>query len=213
MDVVELQVRSRREAGRDLPMLLWRFPEPMRTVASSPHGGGLGVRRWILNAHVPLSYGRRDPDRHLRQLAVSLGLAGRGVGMLTAADVRAYASTDDCGVAVTATVGLSVPTLAAAPDSVAPVSHVGTINVVAFVPERLSDAALVNAVATATEAKVQALRDLGFDATGTATDAVCIVCPDEGRAHDFGGPRSLWGARLARAVHAAVLDGGRRWQG
>lgn len=214
MDVVELQVRTRREGGRDLPVLVWRFPRPLRTVASSPHGGGLGVRRWVVNAHVPLSYSRRDPDRHLRQLAVSLGLAGRGVGMLTAAEVRSYASAADDGVAVTATVGLSTPTLAAAPDSAERVSQVGTINTVVFLPERLSDAALVNAVATATEAKVQALHDLGYDATGTPTDAVCIACPnddDGGRIHDFGGPRSLWGARLARAVHTAVLDGGRRW--
>jgi len=73
----------------------------------------------------------------------------------------------------------------------------------------LSDAALVNAVATATEAKTQALHDLGFNATGTATDAVCIVCPDEGTTHHFGGPRSVWGSRLARAVHHAVLSGAR----
>ena len=80
-----------------------------------------------------------------------------------------------------------------------------TINAVVWVPERLSDAALVNAVATATEAKSQALWDKGLDATGTATDAVCIVCPDEGTMHTFGGPRSVWGARIARALHAAVL--------
>jgi adenosylcobinamide amidohydrolase len=73
----------------------------------------------------------------------------------------------------------------------------------------LSDAALVNAVATATEAKAQGLRDLGLDATGTATDALCLLCPDAGRPHDFGGPRSVWGARLARAVHAAITAGGR----
>ena len=77
----------------------------------------------------------------------------------------------------------------------------------AVLPERLSDAALVNAVATAAEAKAQALRDLGHDATGTATDAVCIACPDTGRPHAFGGPRSLWGSRLARAVHRAIVDG------
>ena len=27
--------------------------------------------------------------------------------------------------------------------------------------------------------------------------------------HSFGGPRSVWGSRLARAVHGAVLAGGR----
>ena len=207
--VEAVQVRSRRESGRELPLLLWRFEQPMRAIASAPHGGGIGARRWVLNAQVPAAYGRRDPDHHLRQLGVSMGLAGRGVGMLTAANVRAYATASDGGVGVTATVGLGHPTLAAAPDDLRPASLVGTINVLALMPERLSDAALVNAVATATEAKVQALRDLGLDATGTATDAVCIACPDEGRPHAFGGPRSPWGARLARAVHAAVVAGGR----
>ncbi|MBW3555823.1 MAG: adenosylcobinamide amidohydrolase [Actinobacteria bacterium] len=202
---MQLQLRSRREAGDDLPLLLWRFAAPVRGIASSPHGGGLGVRRWVVNAQVPPGYARRDPDHHLGKLAVSLGLPGRGVGMLTAADVRSYTSATDHGVEATATVGLGHAVLAAAPHDPRPVPMAGTINVVAILPERLSDAALVNAIATATEAKTQALRDLGLHATGTATDAVCLLCPNEGRPHDFGGPRSLWGARLARAVHAAVV--------
>jgi adenosylcobinamide hydrolase len=179
----------------------------MRMVASSPHGGGIGVRRWVVNAQVPLSYGRRDPDHHLARLGVSLGLPGRGVGMLTAADVRAVSSFTDSGVEVAATVGLGHPTWAAAPDVTSPVSLVGTINLVVILPERLSDAALVNAVATATEAKAQALWEWGISGTGTATDAVCIACPEEGPPQAFGGPRSVWGARLARAVHGAVLGG------
>jgi len=164
----------------------------------------------VLNAQVPASYGRRDPDHHLAKLAVSLGLPGRGVGMLTAADVREVMVTSDEGVGVSATVGLGHPTRAAAPADGRPDSLVGTINIVVVVPERLSDAALVNAVCTATEAKAQALGDSGMEATGTATDAVCIACPADGRLHTFGGPRSIWGSRLARAVHAAVLAGARR---
>ena len=203
---MDVQLRVRREEGRDLPLLLWRFPAPMRTIASAPHGGGLSLKRWVVNAQVPPSYARRDPDHHLAKLAVSLGLAGKGVGMLTAADVRSVTATTEEGVEAWATVGLGHPLRAAAPHDPVPPALVGTINVVVVLPERLSDAALVNAVATATEAKVQALRDRGLDATGTATDAVCIVCPDEGRPHDFGGPRSTWGARLARAVHQAVVS-------
>jgi adenosylcobinamide amidohydrolase len=80
------------------------------------------------------------------------------------------------------------------------------VNIVGIVPERLSPAALVNAVLTVTEAKAQALWDAGVAATGTASDAVCIVCPTDGPEHPFGGPRSQWGARLARAVHRAVLE-------
>jgi adenosylcobinamide amidohydrolase len=205
-----MQTRTRREGGQDLPLLLWRFGAPARVIASTPHGGGMGVRRWIVNAQVPASYARRDPDHHLHKLGVSLGLAGRGVGMLTAADVRANATAVDHEAEVVATVGLGHPTQAAAPDEGRPASLVGTINLVVLLPARLSDGALVNAVATAAEAKAQAVRDLGYPATGTATDALCIACPEDGPAHAFGGPRSVWGSRLARAVHAAVVAGGRR---
>lgn len=202
-----MQVRSRQEGGRQYPVLVWRAGAPTRMVASAPHGGGIGARRWVVNAQVPAGYGRRDPDHHLTKLGVSLGLPGKGVGMLTAADVRAVSSAVDGGVEVCATVGLGHPTWAAAPDAAGPVSLVGTVNLVVVLPERLSDAALVNAVATATEAKAQALWDAGVAGTGTATDAVCIACPDEGPPHAFGGPRSLWGAKLARAVYGAVLAG------
>jgi len=238
---VQLSTRTRREQGRELPLLVWRFPAAARVIGSAPHGGGVGVRRWVINAQVPPAYARRDPDRHLGQLGISLGLAGRGVGMLTAADVRRYTCGADGGVEVTATVGLGHPILAAAPGvgiadlvaapgvgvadlvaapgvgvadlvaapGVGVADLVGTINLLVLVPERLSDAALVNAVATATEAKTQALHDLGLHATGTATDALCIACPDQGNPAAFGGPRSLWGARIARAVHGAVVAGGR----
>ena len=206
---MELQLRSRSEAGRQLSVLVWRFDHPLRVAASAPHGGGLATRRWILNAQVPPSYARRDADHHLRKLAVSLGLPGHGVGMLTAADVRSFVTTGDDGVEVVATVGLGEPEWAAvAPRTErVPVRLAGTINVVAVLPDRLSDAALVNAIATATEAKAQALFELGIAGTGTATDAVCIATPADGRAEAFGGPRSRWGSRLARAVRDAVRLG------
>ncbi len=208
---MDLQIRLRREGSRELPVLVLRFPAPMRAIASSPHGGGLGPRRWVVNAQVSPGYARRDPDHHLNKLAVSLGLPGRGVGFLTAADVRERTTAYDGGVEVTATVGLDHAVLAAAPPQAAPVpvGLAGTVNLVAVVPERLSDAALVNAMGTVTEAKAQAIADAGLRATGTATDAVCIACPDEGPPHAFGGPRSVWGARVARAVHAALSAGAR----
>lgn len=78
----------------------------------------------------------------------------------------------------------------------------------------MTDAALVNVVATATEAKAQALWEHGFEATGTASDALFVasVTPDpDVVAEQFGGPRSAWGARLARAVRTAVFEGAQRW--
>ncbi|MEV7807362.1 adenosylcobinamide amidohydrolase [Microbispora sp. NPDC088329] len=88
----------------------------------------------------------------------------------------------------------------------------GTINILVAVPVAFSDPALVNAVMTVTEAKTQALLDAGFPCTGTASDAVCVAVREDGPAEAFGGPRSVWGARIARAVHRAVLDGASDWR-
>jgi adenosylcobinamide amidohydrolase len=75
------------------------------------------------------------------------------------------------------------------------------------VPVGLSPAAAVNAVGTATEAKAQALFEAGVPGTGTASDAVVVVWSPVLPTEPFAGPRSTWGARIARAVHAAVRHG------
>jgi adenosylcobinamide amidohydrolase len=63
---------------------------------------------------------------------------------------------------------------------------------------------LLNALCTATEAKSQALAERQVPGTGTPSDAITVVCPPDEPAEPFCGPRSEWGARLARAVHAAI---------
>jgi len=166
-----------------------------------------------LNAQVPPSYARRDPEQHLRGLATSLGLRGRGVGTLTAADVGLATYAEDRGVQVCSTVGVDCVVFAAEDgDSGAGRGAVGTINVFVLVPRPMAPSALVNSVATATEAKTQALLDAGFSGTGTPTDAICILCPDGDEEVRFGGPRSPWGSRVADAVHSSVLAGARRQQ-
>ncbi|MGW0431879.1 adenosylcobinamide amidohydrolase [Micromonospora sp. NPDC003197] len=199
----------RHEDGRDTPLLVWRADQSLYGVSSAPLGGGTGVRNWVVNATVPMSYWRDDPENHLAELADQLDLRGPGIGLLTGVDVAEVVARTDDGVQVWATVGLGAPLWAAAsPTSEPAVERVGTVNIVAFVPARLSDAALVNAVATITEAKTQAIWELGLAATGTATDAVTVLCPVDGPAAQYGGPRSRWGAPLARASHAAVRAGG-----
>jgi len=190
----------------ELPMIVWRLECPLLGVSSAPLGGGLGLRSWVANVEVPADYARRDPDQHLEDISRAAGLSGQGVGMLTAAPIDDVRAATDTGVEVHATVGIEHPTWAAADDSLES-SPAGTINVVAFVPARLSDAAMVNAVVTLTEAKTQALFDAGISATGTASDAVCVLARADGESERFCGPRSLWGARLARATYRAVSAG------
>lgn len=180
----------------------------MLVAATASAGGGLGLRHWLVNAQVARTYERRDQARHGEELAALTGLPGDGVVMFTAADVRGVRGADDGGVRVDATVGLTHPTWAAdTGDAISVPGVPGTINVVAQLPVRLTAAALLNALCTATEAKTQALLEAGVPGTGTASDAIAVACRPDGAPELFAGPRSTWGARLARAVHAAVSAG------
>jgi len=196
---------------RARPVLVWRFPEPARSLATTVLGGGLGDRSWVLNAEVGLQYHHDDPGAHASAIGAELGLPrGQGIGFLTAAPVLDVVSRDDRAARCDATVGITVPTWAADDDAAWSSWQPGTINLVCWVPAPLTDAALANALVTATEAKVQALLEAHVPGTGTASDAVAVCCP-LGGTEAYGGPRSVWGARLARAVHAAVRDGTERF--
>jgi adenosylcobinamide hydrolase len=192
-----------------LAALAWRLEAPLLSASTAPLGGGIGLRAWVVNVQVPTNYGRRDISAHMAEVVAALGLVGAGVGMLTAAEVAAVATAEDGGVRVEATVGLTHPVWAAAPAAEceyesAMTAAPGTVNMVVFLPVRHSDAALANLLCTVTEAKVQALLEAGVAGTGTASDAVTILCAASGTAEPFGGPRSRYGAPVARAVHAAL---------
>ncbi|MFB4314348.1 adenosylcobinamide amidohydrolase [Actinomadura sp. 21ATH] len=225
---MRLDLVWREEDGARFCATVWRPGPGLRMISSGMAGGGIGPRNWVLNAQVASDYARTDPAAHIAELAAACGLRGPGVGLLTAASVDRTMRRRDEGVTAAATVGLRVPTWAAAPagaadPELAPVTadgrRPGTINIVVEVPAPLSDAALVNAVMTVTEAKTQALLEAGYPCTGTASDAVCVAAPiPAGNGHGggignaegtepFAGPRSVWGARIARAVHAAVHAG------
>ncbi|MEU9845018.1 adenosylcobinamide amidohydrolase [Actinomadura sp. NPDC048032] len=216
---MNLETAWRTEDGERLASTVWRAGRGHRMISSAMLGGGIGPARWVLNAQVPGAYARTDPVAHLAELAAAAGLEGPGVGMLTAAPVARTVRRDGEGVRVSATVGLRVPTWAAAPAGTpdpelaplegdgTPAWKPGTINIVVAVPVGMSDAALVNAVVTATEAKTQALLEAGFPCTGTASDAICVAAATGGTPEVFAGPRSTWGARIARTVHAAVRAG------
>jgi adenosylcobinamide hydrolase len=185
------------------PVYVWRADSPWFAVSSGVLGGGFGLRSWVVNATVSNTYERLDPDRHLAEIAASLGLTGDGIGLLTAVDVHEVVHREDGGVRVAVTTGIGAhPTWAAGPAGMP--ERVGTINAICWLPVRLTEAALVNAVATVAEAKAQALFESGVPGTGTPTDSVVVLCPPAGTAEAFGGPRSVVGGALARAVHSAI---------
>lgn len=196
--------------GFGRPALLWQVAVPHRCVATTVTGGGIGDRSWIANINVPLGYDHPDPSQHATELAMALGCSGPGCGLLTGVDVRRFTVGEDAGVEAFATVGPDSVMWAADESAKWADWRPGTINCVVFVPTCLTEAALVNAMTTAVEAKAQALLECRVPGTGTPSDAI-VVCAVAGAVVDasqwYGGPRSYWGARVARAVHRAVVDG------
>lgn len=192
--------------------LVWSFTTPVLALSSAPVGGGSAGLDWLLNVGVVHDYVRTDLEEHAAEVASRIGLTGTGAALFTAVPVERVVRAEDGGVVVDATVGVTRPTWAADGDGHHSIRdgaewRPGTINLVVQLPVALSPAAAVNAIVTVTEAKVQALVEAGIPGTGTASDAVVVCWPASVPVEDFAGPRSVWGARLARATHRAVVDG------
>lgn len=179
----------------------------MKAVSSAAVGGGIREIGWLVNVGVASDYYRTDLEDHAAEVAEELQLVGPGVALFTAAAVDQVSRAEHGGVVVDATVGVSHPTWAADVAAMSQQWAPGTINSVVQLPVGLEPGAAVNAVATATEAKVQALVERGIPGTGTASDAVAIVWPVHAEVERFAGPRSTVGANIARAVHEAVWKG------
>jgi iron complex transport system ATP-binding protein len=196
-----------------------RADEPLTVLSSAVVGGGFGMVRVIMNVHVPRSFRCEDSETVLAEYARRRGLAPPWVGLLTAAwTEKAELASETCGsltAVVIATVGLSnvVGAGRGLPIAWAP-STINTIVVVDAAPE---PAALVNLVATMTEAKTLALAEAGVRAadgglaSGTSTDAVVIAATGRGPGARFGGPLSELGVLVARVAKRSLEAGIRRW--
>lgn len=190
-----------------------RSAEPLGVVSSAFVGGELRATRHVLNVHWD-GGGPGPSEAAVRAVARRLGIAEPFVGLATAAATDAAAvateAVDDLAATVVVTAGLGA-VLAAGQSPPAP-WRPSTINIVAVLDADLEPAAAVNAVATATEAKVAALAEAGvvtpegWPATGTVTDAVVIAWTRRGARLRFLGPAAPGGWLLARAVRRATVE-------
>lgn len=186
----------------------------MTTLSSSFCGGGFRRVRHILNARVAEDYRAEDPAADLRAIAGRCGVDEAFVGLLTAVPLRKarIVSSEAPGLRVAAvvTAGTGNATCAgiSPPCEVTP----GTINIIVLVDARLTRAAMLNAVITATEAKSATLNELdirtpdGAPATGTSTDTVTVATTGAGAAQPYAGPATVVGWLIARTVRQAVRE-------
>nr|MDO8079755.1 bifunctional adenosylcobinamide hydrolase/alpha-ribazole phosphatase CbiS [Candidatus Freyarchaeota archaeon] len=190
------------------------LPKTCRAVSSAPLGFGiLGVDNALI-LQVPKDYNSEQPEEELRNLVNELKLGNKTVGLMTAAQLRKVLTvTQQTLEALHVTTVITAGTSNALVAGENPFNlkgeergKPGTINIIAFINKALTDGALVNAVITITEAKSVALRNLGFNAGGTTTDSVVVVCPTEGEKLKYAGTGTDIGILLSRAVRDAVIE-------
>jgi len=134
--------------------------------ASTGVRGGIGTASTIFNHTVPKSFSHTEPHRYMKSVVAEQGFSTENFfGLLTAVDMKTLCIFSYEFITVFITAGVSNPN----PDGP------GTINIIIHSREGLSDGALLEMIITATEAKAQALHDMGYDFTGTTTDAVVAV--------------------------------------
>lgn len=208
-----------------------RLTERMQVLSNAPLNGGRCLTDTLFVMQVPHDY-EGDYMADLEAKRAQYGLPHDSVGFMTAAEVKYVFSTDEepCGeesVFVAATAGVTNCVVAgeplddwegrkarsmeiyerlvsrgAEPSDEPPAA--GTINIIAVSPEPLTNGGKVNLMIPIVEAKTLAMSDLGYEETGTTSDAMAVVSPlGDGRT-GFAGTGTDVGMAVARAVRKAV---------
>lgn len=143
--------------------------------------------------------------------------AADAVVFLTSRDVSAYhqatARVGGATVVCVATTGLSnAEHVGARVDRSA--KSWGTINIAIVIDQGLTDAARIETLAIAAQARTVAVMSVGLPlptglATGTGTDCIAVAAP-EGEIR-FAGMHTDIGEATGKAVHEAVVAGAREW--
>lgn len=195
--------------------LILALPRPCTALSSAPWGGGFGEPRAIINRSVADDWSCPDPAAEMRGYLERLGLPpAETLGLLTAvgmAELRVAQETRaGWRVHTLLTAGVGNAAAAGGRWPLTPAAHAGTINLIVLVEGALSPSALVGAVASATEAKVAALRRAGVRtrfgeaATGTTTDTVTVVNLSEYPRSPFAGLATAPGYLIAETVYEAL---------
>ncbi|MCP8895139.1 adenosylcobinamide amidohydrolase [Shinella daejeonensis] len=189
-------------------MLSWSLTRPGFTRSKAV--AWLEVR----DADLPLGV---DP---LDLLETRMAAAGHGeaVHLMTSRDVTRFETARSAAGGVEAsclaTVGLSNAGRIGEPFTRG--GRTGTINLLAHVDRPLCEAAMIEALSIATEARTAAVMELGLlrnglPVTGTGTDCVVVAAPEGAGQERFAGLHTDIGLALGRSVYDAVRAGGLAW--
>ncbi|WLR53247.1 heme ABC transporter ATP-binding protein [Bacillus tianshenii] len=200
-------------------------PKPLKTLSSALIGAGFQWAGTFINRHVPKDYkidnALEEMTEYLRNLDCNIQ---QTVGMMTAAMLEDASykrmDTDDFSlfVMVTAGTGNAVDISRAYLHKEFEYSP-GTINSWIFLQGHLTEAAYVQAMMTATEAKVQAVQqqgildpETGTPATGTSTDSMLVAATQCGTQFEYAGTITPIGKAIGKLMFEAVSESIERYK-
>jgi len=165
----------------------------------------------VINHEVGRDFNEGDPVAYMDGVASKLGVDRPCFYFLTAVRMENLCVVRDQQVTAFITAGVSNP----CHDPLTP----GTINILLVIHGRMSGGALGSAVITATEAKAKALFEMGFDFTGTTTDAVAVLSEELDTDvcgpvfFEYAGTGTDIGRSIYRCVKKGVSEGIKRQHG
>jgi len=180
--------------------------ERFRALSSAVHNGGYREGVAIVNVHVGLDYDHEDPIADLINRISEMGFhPEKSIGMMTAVDMKNAIIEEGGGVTAVITGGLTNTATA----------DFGTINIILLTTGFMTEAAMANAIITATEAKTAALIDLDARTgdikrtsfvTGTTTDSVVVASFGDENSDliEYTGLATPIGAEIGRLVKKGV---------
>lgn len=202
-------------------------PERLFALSSAVHPGGFSHMNRIINWKVPLTYLCDDPAYEIVRKCGEWGCDSKDtVGLITAAKLTHASITELEGdrfkLLCCTTSGTRNAARAGLPRSTFSAYMPGTINTIIMIDGQMTEAAMVNAIITATEAKTAALQQLGIveratgeSATGTTTDAIVIGVSQAAcwnAVHAYAGAATTIGCAIGEAVYETVLEATRTQQ-
>lgn len=198
--------------------VLLQTAHPLKVISSALHNAGLGWYHTFMNRAVGDDYMCMDAHSEMEQFIQLEGfIPPMTVAMMTAvaaehAIIRSY---EDAGVSIVVMVTAGVGNAVDASKSYLrePFDEVGTINTWVIVNAILTDESFMQAMMTATEAKVKAMADEEIQdhvaqtiATGTSTDSLLIAATQCGEPQQYAGTVTKLGRLIGRGIYEATIE-------
>jgi len=160
--------------------------------ASNGIDGGIKDVRTLLNISIPRGF-TENAKCYINRISNQNGFLQPQFGLLTAVPIHnmCICQYDEITVFVTAAISDSNR----------------TVNIIVTSEKTLSDAALLGAVMTVTEAKMKVLIDRKLPPNALSTDAVIVASEKNSRfVEEFAGPLTVIGEKISRSVSYALNE-------